>query len=66
MKRIPLEETVLYLLLDRARVAGTTVEIAIRALHRFERAGGIDAGMGWVKIRDPEAPERVSGGETAP
>ena len=45
--------------------AGTTVETAIRVLRRFERAGWIEGGVGWVKILDPEALERVVGGETA-
>ena len=46
--------------------AGITLETAIRALRRYERAGWIEGGVGWVKILDPEARERVSRGETAP
>jgi CRP-like cAMP-binding protein len=40
--------------------AGTTVETAIRVLRRFERAGWIEGGVGWVRILDRAALERVA------
>jgi CRP-like cAMP-binding protein len=45
--------------------AGTTVETAIRVLRRFERAGWIEAGVGWVRVLDRRALERVARGETS-
>jgi CRP-like cAMP-binding protein len=41
--------------------AGTTVETAIRVLRRFEREGWIEGGVGWVRILDRPALERVAG-----
>jgi CRP-like cAMP-binding protein len=43
--------------------AGTTVETAIRVLRRFERAGWIEGGVGWIQICDREALARVARGE---
>jgi CRP/FNR family transcriptional regulator len=43
--------------------AGTTVETAIRVLRRFERAGWIKGGVGWVHILDEEALGRLAAGE---
>ncbi len=43
--------------------AGTTVETAIRVLRSFEKAGWIEGGVGWVRILDREALERVSSDE---
>jgi CRP/FNR family transcriptional regulator len=43
--------------------AGTTVETAIRVLRRFERAGWIEGGIGWVRILDRRALERIASGE---
>jgi CRP-like cAMP-binding protein len=45
--------------------AGTTVETTIRVLRRFERAGWIEGGIGWVRILDRDALERVASGEEA-
>lgn len=43
--------------------AGTTVETAIRVLRGFERAGWIEGGVGWVRLLDRAALERVASGE---
>jgi CRP-like cAMP-binding protein len=44
--------------------AGTTVETAIRVLRRFEKSGWIEGGVGWVRILDRPALERIAvGGE---
>jgi CRP-like cAMP-binding protein len=43
--------------------AGTTVETAIRVLRRFERAGWIEGGVGWIRVRDRNALARVARGE---
>lgn len=45
--------------------AGTTVETAIRVLRSFERAGWIEGGVGWVRLLDRAALERVARGESA-
>jgi CRP-like cAMP-binding protein len=45
--------------------AGTTVETAIRVLRGFERAGWIEGGVGWVRLLDRAALERVARGESA-
>ncbi len=46
--------------------AGTTVETAIRVLRRFEKAGWIEGGVGWVRIVDRPELERIArGGEDA-
>ena len=42
--------------------AGTTVETAIRVLRRFEREGWIEAGVGWMTVRDRAALEEVASG----
>lgn len=41
--------------------AGTTVETAIRVLRRFERSGWIEGGVGWLRVVDRAALERISG-----
>jgi CRP/FNR family transcriptional regulator len=46
--------------------AGTTVETAIRVLRSFERAGWIEGGVGWVRLLDRSALERVAAGESPP
>lgn len=46
--------------------AGTTVETAIRVLRSFERAGWIEGGVGWVRLLDRAALQRVARGETPP
>jgi len=46
--------------------AGTTVETAIRVLRGFERAGWIEGGVGWVRLLDRAALERVARGESTP
>jgi CRP/FNR family transcriptional regulator len=46
--------------------AGTTVETAIRVLRSFERAGWIEGGVGWVRLLDRGALERVARGESPP
>lgn len=43
--------------------AGTTVETAIRVLRRFENAGWIEGGVGWIRVLDAEALSRVANGE---
>jgi CRP/FNR family transcriptional regulator len=43
--------------------AGTTVETAIRVLRGFERAGWIEGGVGWVRLLDRPALERIARGE---
>jgi CRP-like cAMP-binding protein len=43
--------------------AGTTVETAIRVLRRFEQAGWIEGGVGWIQVLDLEALSRVARGE---
>jgi CRP/FNR family transcriptional regulator len=45
--------------------AGTTVETAIRVLRGFERAGWIEGGVGWVRLLDRAALERIARGESA-
>jgi CRP-like cAMP-binding protein len=42
--------------------AGTTVETAIRVLRRFERAGWIEGGVGWLRVLDRDALEGVASG----
>jgi CRP-like cAMP-binding protein len=42
--------------------AGTTVETAIRVLRRFEKSGWIEGGVGWVRVLDRSALERMAGG----
>jgi CRP-like cAMP-binding protein len=39
--------------------AGTSVETAIRVLRRFERAGWIEGGIGWLRVLDRSALDRV-------
>lgn len=46
--------------------AGTTVETAIRVLRSFERARWIEGGVGWVRLLDRPALERVARGESPP
>lgn len=43
--------------------AGTTVETAIRVLRRFEHAGWIEGGVGWIRVLNLEALARVANGE---
>lgn len=43
--------------------AGTTVETAIRVLRRFEKAGWIEGGIGWIRVVDREALTRVAAGD---
>jgi CRP/FNR family transcriptional regulator len=43
--------------------AGTTVETAIRVLRRFEKAGWIEGGIGWIRVLDQGALARVAAGE---
>ena len=43
--------------------AGTTVETAIRVLRRFERAGWIEGGIGWIRVVDSDALARVARGD---
>lgn len=43
--------------------AGTTVETAIRVLRRFERAGWIEGGVGWIRIKDRGALVRIARGD---
>ncbi len=45
--------------------AGTTVETAIRVLRRFERAGWIESGVGWLRVLDRSALEGVASGSTS-
>lgn len=45
--------------------AGTTVETAIRVLRGFERAGWIEGGVGWVRVLDRSALERIARGESS-
>jgi CRP-like cAMP-binding protein len=45
--------------------AGTTVETTIRVLRRFERAGWIEGGIGWLRVLDRPALEGVAS-STAP
>ena len=45
---------------------GTTVETTIRVLRRFERAGWIEGGVGWLKVLDRRALERVTSGRLDP
>lgn len=47
-----------------AESAGTTVETAIRVLRRFERAGWIEGGFGWIRVLDRESLARVAQGES--
>ncbi len=42
---------------------GTTVETTIRVLRNFERAGWIEGGVGWIRLRDRKALERIAEGE---
>jgi CRP-like cAMP-binding protein len=42
--------------------AGTTVETAIRVLRRFEKSRWIEGGVGWVRILDRPALERIAAG----
>ncbi len=42
---------------------GTTVETTIRVLRNFERAGWTEGGVGWVRLRDRKALERIAKGE---
>ena len=42
---------------------GTTVETTIRVLRNFERAGWIEGGIGWIRVRDRKALERIAEGE---
>jgi CRP/FNR family transcriptional regulator len=44
--------------------AGTTVETAIRVLRGFERAGWIAGGVGWVRVLDRAALERIARGQS--
>jgi CRP-like cAMP-binding protein len=45
--------------------AGTTVETAIRVLRRFEQRGWLEGGVGWVRVLDRAALERIAhGGES--
>jgi len=46
--------------------AGTTVETAIRVLRNFEKRGWVEGGVGWVRILDEEALERIASGEASP
>jgi CRP-like cAMP-binding protein len=43
--------------------AGTTVETAIRVLRRFEKAGWIEGGIGWIRVVDRAALARVAAGD---
>jgi CRP-like cAMP-binding protein len=43
--------------------AGTTVETAIRVLRRFEQAGWIEGGVGWIRVLDRDALRRASTGD---
>ena len=45
---------------------GTTVETAIRVLRSFERAGFIEAGVGWIRPVDRKALENIAEGEKPP
>ncbi len=49
-----------------ADAAGTTVETAIRVLRRFERAGWIETGTGWLRTLDDAALRRIAQGEPLP
>ena len=42
---------------------GTTVETTIRVLRNFERAGWIEGGVGWIRLHDHAALERIAEGE---
>jgi CRP/FNR family transcriptional regulator len=46
--------------------AGTSVETAIRVLRRFERAGWIEGGVGWLRVLDRAALEGVASGKSLP
>jgi CRP/FNR family transcriptional regulator len=43
--------------------AGTTVETTIRVLRSFERAGWVEGGVGWVRVLDRPALERIADGD---
>jgi CRP/FNR family transcriptional regulator len=43
--------------------AGTTVETTIRVLRSFERAGWVEGGIGWIRVVDRTALERIADGE---
>lgn len=43
--------------------AGTTVETTIRVLRRFERAGWVEGGVGWLRVLDREALEGIASGD---
>jgi CRP/FNR family transcriptional regulator len=45
--------------------AGTTVETAIRVLRRFERAGWVEGGVGWLRVLDRDALEGVASGSVS-
>ncbi len=42
--------------------AGTTVETAIRVLRRFEQKGWLEGGVGWVRVKDHGALEKIARG----
>jgi CRP/FNR family transcriptional regulator len=43
--------------------AGTTVETTIRVLRSFERNRWVEGGVGWVRVMDRSALERIAEGE---